>query len=117
MLLFKTGERIQITSHFRPARKATQSSAVSSLSPQIRLGWNMTSGLRYMVDIFFLNSSFFFFFYIWDLGDMIYFKVLGQGFLILGSMERAYDLFERRSSNYSDRPRTVMLSELFVSFL
>jgi hypothetical protein len=48
---------------------------------------------------------------------MIYFKVLGQGFLILGSMERAYDLFERRSSNYSDRPRTVMLSELFVTFL
>ncbi|EKM77276.1 hypothetical protein AGABI1DRAFT_77728 [Agaricus bisporus var. burnettii JB137-S8] len=45
-------------------------------------------------------------------GDMIYFKVFGQGFLILGSLERVYDIFERRSSNYSDRPRLVMLNEL-----
>jgi hypothetical protein len=45
---------------------------------------------------------------------MIYFKVFGYSFLILGSLERAYDLFERRSSNYSDRPRLVMLNELFV---
>jgi hypothetical protein len=47
---------------------------------------------------------------------MIYFKVFGHGFLILGSHERAYDLFERRSSNYSDRPRLVMLNELFEFF-
>lgn len=45
---------------------------------------------------------------------MIYFKVLGQGFLILGNLQRAHDLFERRSSNYSDRPRLVMLNELSV---
>ncbi|EKM77271.1 hypothetical protein AGABI1DRAFT_77713 [Agaricus bisporus var. burnettii JB137-S8] len=42
-------------------------------------------------------------------GDMIYFKVFGRGFLILGSLERVYDIFERRSSNYSDRPRLVMM--------
>jgi hypothetical protein len=46
---------------------------------------------------------------------MVYFKVFGNGFLILGSHERAYDLFERRSTNYSDRPRLVMLNELFVN--
>jgi hypothetical protein len=46
---------------------------------------------------------------------MIYFKVLGHSFLILGSLERTYDLFERRSSNYSDRPHLVMLNELFVN--
>ncbi|KAF9450386.1 cytochrome P450 [Macrolepiota fuliginosa MF-IS2] len=45
-------------------------------------------------------------------GDMIYFEVLGQPFLILGSMKRTYDLFERRSSNYSDRPRLPMLNEM-----
>ncbi|KAF7761212.1 hypothetical protein Agabi119p4_10621 [Agaricus bisporus var. burnettii] len=45
-------------------------------------------------------------------GDMVYFKVFGQGFLILGSHERIYDIFERRSSNYSDRPRLVMLNEM-----
>ncbi|KAF5353955.1 hypothetical protein D9756_007034 [Leucocoprinus leucothites] len=45
-------------------------------------------------------------------GDMIYFKVLGQPFLILGSLEKAYDLFERRSSNYSSRVRLPMVNEL-----
>ncbi|XP_006456366.1 hypothetical protein AGABI2DRAFT_211278 [Agaricus bisporus var. bisporus H97] len=45
-------------------------------------------------------------------GDIIYFKVFGKGFLILGSLERVYDIFERRSSNYSDRPRLVMLNEM-----
>ncbi|KAF5354016.1 hypothetical protein D9756_007051 [Leucocoprinus leucothites] len=45
-------------------------------------------------------------------GDMIYFKVLGQPFLVLDSLEKTYDLFERRSSNYSDRTRLPMLNEL-----
>jgi hypothetical protein len=51
------------------------------------------------------------------LGDMIYFKVFGHGFLILGSYERTYDIFERRSSNFSDRPHLVMINELYVDFL
>ena len=46
---------------------------------------------------------------------MIYFNVLGQHFLILCSFERTTDLFERRSSNYSDRMRLPMLVELYVS--
>ncbi|KAF5354009.1 hypothetical protein D9756_007056 [Leucocoprinus leucothites] len=45
-------------------------------------------------------------------GDIVYFKVLGQPFIILGSVQRTYDLFERRSSNYSDRNRMPMLREL-----
>ena len=48
-------------------------------------------------------------------GDMIYFNVLGQHFLILSSLKRTTDLFEKRSSNYSDRPRLPMLIELYVS--
>lgn len=46
------------------------------------------------------------------IGDMVYLNVLGQGFLVLGSLERTNDLFERRSSNYSDRPQTAMIMDL-----
>ncbi|KAJ3510929.1 hypothetical protein NLJ89_g4394 [Agrocybe chaxingu] len=45
-------------------------------------------------------------------GDMIYFKVLGQPFLVLHTLERTYDIFEKRSSNYSDRARMPMILEL-----
>lgn len=45
-------------------------------------------------------------------GDMAYSEVLGQSFLLLGSLRRTTDLFDRRSFNYSDRPRTPMLIEL-----
>jgi cytochrome P450 len=34
--------------------------------------------------------------------------------VILGSHEACNDLFERRSANYSDRPRMIMLNELYV---
>ena len=45
---------------------------------------------------------------------MIYFNVLGQHFLVLGSVRRTTDLFEKRSSNYSDRMRMPMVMELCV---
>ncbi|KAF4621608.1 hypothetical protein D9613_012620 [Agrocybe pediades] len=45
-------------------------------------------------------------------GDMVYFEVLGQPFLILGSLKRVNDLLEKRSSNYSDRVRMPMVLEL-----
>ncbi|KAF9447117.1 hypothetical protein P691DRAFT_141776 [Macrolepiota fuliginosa MF-IS2] len=53
---------------------------------------------------------------------MIYFEVLGQPFLVLGGVKRAHDLFEKRSSNYSDRPRLPMVNEMmrleyFLTFL
>lgn len=50
-------------------------------------------------------------------GDMIFFKLLGQPFLLLGSAERAYDIFEKRSLNYSDRPRLPMFNEVLVTSL
>ena len=46
---------------------------------------------------------------------MVYFNVLGQHFLILGSFERTTDVLERRSSNYSDRMRLPMMIDLYVS--
>lgn len=45
-------------------------------------------------------------------GDMIYFNVLGQHIMILNSLEISTDLFEKRSSNYSDRMQTTMIVEL-----
>ena len=36
-------------------------------------------------------------------GDMVYFEVLGQPFLVLGSLKRINDILDKRSSNYSDR--------------
>ncbi|KAJ3573366.1 hypothetical protein NP233_g2460 [Leucocoprinus birnbaumii] len=45
-------------------------------------------------------------------GDVVYFKVFGQPFIVLGSLESTWDLFEKRSSNYSDRGRMPMLNEI-----
>lgn len=45
-------------------------------------------------------------------GDLVYFKVFGQGYLLLGSTTRTNDLFEKRSANYSDRPGLPMLVDL-----
>ncbi|KXN80932.1 O-methylsterigmatocystin oxidoreductase [Leucoagaricus sp. SymC.cos] len=44
--------------------------------------------------------------------DMVYLNVLGQGILILGSWERTYDLFEKRSSNYSDRIHSPLILDI-----
>ena len=46
---------------------------------------------------------------------MIYLNVLGEHYIILSSLEVITDLFEKRSSNYSDRKQTTMLIELYVS--
>jgi hypothetical protein len=43
---------------------------------------------------------------------MIYFKIFGQGILVLGSLTRTNDLLEKRSANYSDRPNMPMLVDL-----
>ena len=48
-------------------------------------------------------------------GDMMYLKVLGQHFVILSSLEVITDLFEKRSSNYSDRKQMTMSHKLYVS--
>ncbi|TFK36309.1 cytochrome P450 [Crucibulum laeve] len=45
-------------------------------------------------------------------GDIISFEALGSRFIILGSLARTEDLFEKRSSIYSSRPRMPMAMEL-----
>ena len=46
---------------------------------------------------------------------MIYLNFLGQHFVVLSSLEAISDLFEKRSTIYSDRMQTTMLHELYVS--
>jgi hypothetical protein len=46
------------------------------------------------------------------IGDVVYLESFGQGMVILGSLEACTDLLDRRSANYSDRPRMVMVNEL-----
>ena len=46
-------------------------------------------------------------------GDLVYLNVLGTRFVYVNSFEAAWELFERRSSLYSDRPDQPMMS-LFV---
>ncbi|KAI0714193.1 cytochrome P450 [Cerioporus squamosus] len=43
-------------------------------------------------------------------GDVVYLQVLGQSVVILSSYEAACELMEKRSANYSDRPRSVMVN-------
>ena len=50
------------------------------------------------------------------LGDIIHLDVLGQHYVILGSLEVITDLFEKRSSSYSDRQQMTMLNKLYVSY-
>ncbi|TFK27925.1 cytochrome P450 [Coprinopsis marcescibilis] len=45
-------------------------------------------------------------------GDIIYLEVLKQPILVLNSLKRVEDLLEKRSANYSDRPKAPMLREL-----
>ncbi|KIJ26837.1 hypothetical protein M422DRAFT_785117 [Sphaerobolus stellatus SS14] len=45
-------------------------------------------------------------------GDMVYYRVFGQGILALGSVKRCHDLFDKRSSIYSSRPENIMLNKL-----
>ena len=45
---------------------------------------------------------------------MIYLNALGQHVIVLGSLEMAADLFEKRSSNYSDRKQPTMMIDLCV---
>ncbi|KAJ6545762.1 cytochrome P450 [Mycena capillaripes] len=45
-------------------------------------------------------------------GDCVYFRVLGQPIIILGSLKAAHDLLNQRSAIYSSRPRLVMAGDL-----
>ena len=45
-------------------------------------------------------------------GEVLYLDVAGQPIVVLNSLKPAFELLERRSSNYSDRPRFIMAQEI-----
>ncbi|KAF8643331.1 hypothetical protein AX16_009060 [Volvariella volvacea WC 439] len=47
-----------------------------------------------------------------EYGDMVYVEAIGNGILILNTIEAVNDLLDRRPSIYSDRPTFVMVGEL-----
>ena len=48
-------------------------------------------------------------------GDVVYLDVLGKPMLILGSMEAAQELMDKRSGIYSGKPPSSM-ADLYVKF-
>ena len=47
-------------------------------------------------------------------GDLVSVQIFGKTVILINSTKRAFDVFEKRSSNYSDRPRMTMVKELCV---
>jgi hypothetical protein len=47
----------------------------------------------------------------------MYLDAAGQPTIVFNSLKSAFDLLERRTSNYSDRPRLVMAQEILSNGL
>ena len=41
-------------------------------------------------------------------GDIVYFTLLGQQMVVIGSIKAAFDLLDKRAANYSDRKLSSM---------
>ena len=46
-------------------------------------------------------------------GDVVFAKIFRRPVLVLNSLRAAQELLEKRSGNYSDRPRLILLAELY----
>jgi hypothetical protein len=44
-------------------------------------------------------------------GEIVYFDGAGQPIVMCNSLKSAYELLERRSSNYSDRPQFIVAQD------
>jgi len=45
-------------------------------------------------------------------GEIMYLDGAGQPIVVCNSLRAAFELLERRSANYSDRPRLIMAQEI-----
>ena len=99
---------------YRLVLKATQSLIIFLICPPTSGGKCLINGQTYMVHRALSRDQLIS--YMGSIGDMVFFKIFGQPFLVLGSKERTFDLFERRSSNYSDRPHFPMISDVLAAF-
>ncbi len=48
-------------------------------------------------------------------GDVVFYRVFGTKIIMLNTIEVAAELLDKRSANYSDRPRMVMQNEMQVN--
>ena len=48
------------------------------------------------------------------IGDIIYFTLLGQPMVVIGSVKAAFDLLDKKSANFSGRPISVV-TQLYVA--
>lgn len=46
------------------------------------------------------------------LGEVMYLDVFGKPIIVFNSLKSAYDVLERRASNYSGRPRRIVAQEI-----
>jgi hypothetical protein len=47
-----------------------------------------------------------------DVGEVMYLDAAGSPTIVINSLKPAVELLERRSTNYSDRPRLIMAQEI-----
>ncbi|KIJ43303.1 hypothetical protein M422DRAFT_253505 [Sphaerobolus stellatus SS14] len=47
-----------------------------------------------------------------EYGELVYLKLFGQGVLFVNSRRLSYEVFDKRATNYNDRPTSTMLNEL-----
>ena len=47
-----------------------------------------------------------------EAGEVMYLNAAGQPTVMLNSLKSSYELLERRSVNYCDRPRYIMAHEI-----
>ena len=48
------------------------------------------------------------------IGDLVYLNIFGQSIVVINSSVVAFELFEKRSLIYSDRPECPMMNDLYV---
>jgi len=52
-----------------------------------------------------------------EAGEVMYLNAAGQPTIVLNSLKSSYELLERRSINYNDRPRYIMAHEIMTQGL
>ena len=48
-------------------------------------------------------------------GDVMYTPIFGKPIIVLNSIDSARDLLDKKGSNFSDRPRTVVYEEMYAA--
>lgn len=94
--------------------QGSHSSGISLTYLDSSYGLDSHSWQRHMVWLVILNQAYQASWYFRALGDIVYLTAVGQSIVVINSAEVAYELFEKRSSIYSDRSEFPMINELYI---